>query len=440
MGRAHGATDGRLVERAGLLSLVRRAGVLGEPARPRADHGPDHRGDPLATARLQRRVPSELRAQRTGRLPARVRADAAARRVIRGCGQRSRSRRTGCRTRSICSSCPPTGCRSRSRHCISTSPHQDGAGPRSSPRAGCCRRWRAATTSSSSRSSSCSGWRGSRPGTSRAGSGRDSSWPGSPPRACSRRCSSGTDSIHAFYGFKRSPVEVVNYSADVAGLWSVSPDSLLWGATLRTGAGAESEIFPGVTLVLLLIAGLWLRRARRNPRVPRAGCLLFRDRAPDVDPGPRPEAHAARRTDRDGRPLRALHGPPRLQRDASAGAALDGVGPLPRGARGVRDRADRVAPRATAGRRPRHLRPAARRMAARLSDRRGAGDARDGHRRPRAAGTAAPGKRDRDDVRGDRAGAARVQRLQRIRGAAALRDARSARTPRSADPRSARRG
>jgi hypothetical protein len=70
--------------------------------------------------------------------------------------------------------------------------------------------------------------------------------------------------IHAFYGFKRSPVEVVNYSADIAGLWSVSPDSLLWGRTLRTGAGAESEIFPGLTIVALLIGGLWVRRSRAS--------------------------------------------------------------------------------------------------------------------------------------------------------------------------------
>ena len=193
VGRAHRAADGRLVERAGVLSVDRRARVLGEPARPRADHGADHRADARAARRLQRRVPPELPAQRTRRLPARVRADAPARRVIRGRGGVRVRARTGCRTRSICSSCPPTGCRSRSRHCISTSPRRDGAGPRSSPRAGCCRRSRAATTSSSSPSSSCSGWRGSRPDTSRAASGRDFSSPGSPPRACSLRCSSGTD-------------------------------------------------------------------------------------------------------------------------------------------------------------------------------------------------------------------------------------------------------
>jgi F5/8 type C domain len=76
-------------------------------------------------------------------------------------------------------------------------------------------------------------------------------------------------SIHSFYGFKRSPVEVVNYSADIAGLWSVSPDSLLWGGTLRTGAGAESEIFPGLTIVALLVGGLFVRRGRAAPG-PRA--------------------------------------------------------------------------------------------------------------------------------------------------------------------------
>lgn len=75
----------------------------------------------------------------------------------------------------------------------------------------------------------------------------------------------GYRSIHAFYGFKRSPFEVVNYSADIAGLWSASPDSLLWGGILRTGVGLESELFPGLTVVALAAAGLAMRRkdARR---------------------------------------------------------------------------------------------------------------------------------------------------------------------------------
>jgi hypothetical protein len=84
----------------------------------------------------------------------------------------------------------------------------------------------------------------------------------------------GYRSIHAFYGFKRSPVEVVNYSADIAGLWSASPDSLLWGSTLRTGAGAESEIFPGLTIVALLVGGLVIRRGRTTAG-PRAVSTFY---------------------------------------------------------------------------------------------------------------------------------------------------------------------
>ena len=65
----------------------------------------------------------------------------------------------------------------------------------------------------------------------------------------------GYRSIHAFYGFKRSPVEVVNYSADIAGLWSASPDSLLW-SWLHAGVGSESEQFPGLSVLLLCVAGM----------------------------------------------------------------------------------------------------------------------------------------------------------------------------------------
>ena len=65
----------------------------------------------------------------------------------------------------------------------------------------------------------------------------------------------GYRSIHASYGFRRSPVELVNYSADIAGVLAASPDSLLWSG-LRFAKGAESEIFPGLTIVLLLAVGL----------------------------------------------------------------------------------------------------------------------------------------------------------------------------------------
>src|SRR5262249_61517370 len=40
------------------------------------------------------------------------------------------------------------------------------------------------------------------------------------------------------YGFQRSPVEIVNYSADIAGLWSAAPDSLLWRGRVRARAPA----------------------------------------------------------------------------------------------------------------------------------------------------------------------------------------------------------
>jgi hypothetical protein len=69
----------------------------------------------------------------------------------------------------------------------------------------------------------------------------------------------GYRGIHAAYGFRRSPVEMVNYSADVAGLVSASPDSLLWG-WLNASVGAESEQFPGITLILLLLAGIFAKR------------------------------------------------------------------------------------------------------------------------------------------------------------------------------------
>ncbi len=82
----------------------------------------------------------------------------------------------------------------------------------------------------------------------------------------------GYRSIHAAYGFRRSPVEVVNYSADIAGLLAASPDSLLWSG-LRFAEGAESEIFPGLTIVALLIAGLavWRIPGRHESK----GALFF---------------------------------------------------------------------------------------------------------------------------------------------------------------------
>lgn len=82
----------------------------------------------------------------------------------------------------------------------------------------------------------------------------------------------GYRSIHAAYGFRRSPVELVNYSADIAGVLAASPDSLLW-SWLRFSEGAESEIFPGLTIVLLLVAGLVVFRIRGRGEA--RGALFF---------------------------------------------------------------------------------------------------------------------------------------------------------------------
>ncbi len=85
----------------------------------------------------------------------------------------------------------------------------------------------------------------------------------------------GYRTIHAQYGFTRSPVEIVNYSADIAGLLSASPDSLLWRG-LHAADGAESEQFPGVTILALLIAGVGVRVVRGAREVQRGrGPLSF---------------------------------------------------------------------------------------------------------------------------------------------------------------------
>jgi hypothetical protein len=68
--------------------------------------------------------------------------------------------------------------------------------------------------------------------------------------------------IHQQYGMKRSLVEMVNYSADLAGLLSSSRASLVWGQVHLVDK-FESETFPGLTVPLLLAVGAigdWRRR------------------------------------------------------------------------------------------------------------------------------------------------------------------------------------
>ena len=76
----------------------------------------------------------------------------------------------------------------------------------------------------------------------------------------------GYRSIQSFYGFARSPVEIVNYSADVAGLWSAAPDSLLWHRLHGVSVSSESEQFPGAAVVCLTIAAIVVAVRRREHR------------------------------------------------------------------------------------------------------------------------------------------------------------------------------
>ena len=92
----------------------------------------------------------------------------------------------------------------------------------------------------------------------------------------------GYRSIQSFYGFHRGPVEILNYSADIAGLWSASPDSLLWHG-LHGAVSSESEQFPGVTVLLLtafalVTASLRVRRSHALPLEPHRDDNNARDR------------------------------------------------------------------------------------------------------------------------------------------------------------------
>jgi len=73
----------------------------------------------------------------------------------------------------------------------------------------------------------------------------------------------GYRAIHLKYGLSRSPVEIEYYSADIAGIATASADSLLWSG-LRAAHEIEAEMFPGVTIVVLVAAGLCLALRRRH--------------------------------------------------------------------------------------------------------------------------------------------------------------------------------
>jgi hypothetical protein len=76
----------------------------------------------------------------------------------------------------------------------------------------------------------------------------------------------GYRSIQHEYGFRRSPVEIVNYSADLAGIVSAAPDSLLWRGLHDTGVSSESEQFPGIAALALFIGAILVAARRRTGR------------------------------------------------------------------------------------------------------------------------------------------------------------------------------
>lgn len=81
----------------------------------------------------------------------------------------------------------------------------------------------------------------------------------------------GYKRIQGTYGFKRVPGEIAYYSADVAGLVSTGRESRFWNG-LHAVDNPESQLFPGVTLVLLIGAGLWFCARYSHDRESR---LLF---------------------------------------------------------------------------------------------------------------------------------------------------------------------
>ena len=72
--------------------------------------------------------------------------------------------------------------------------------------------------------------------------------------------------IHAFYGMSRTVEEVMMYSADVTSLVTANSALALWGWTSGLNFG-EAQIFPGLIIAMLVLAGAAL--SLRHRQVPR---------------------------------------------------------------------------------------------------------------------------------------------------------------------------
>jgi hypothetical protein len=73
----------------------------------------------------------------------------------------------------------------------------------------------------------------------------------------------GYKRIQTSYGFRRVPSEIAYYSADVAGIASAPPESRFWRARHPVDK-PESQLFPGITLPLLICAGIFASRSSKN--------------------------------------------------------------------------------------------------------------------------------------------------------------------------------
>jgi hypothetical protein len=70
--------------------------------------------------------------------------------------------------------------------------------------------------------------------------------------------------IQRLYGFRRGPDEIMSFSADLASLLKAPPNVRLWG-WLDVVVRPESAIFPGLTIVSIVVAGaLIVRRGARS--------------------------------------------------------------------------------------------------------------------------------------------------------------------------------
>jgi hypothetical protein len=75
--------------------------------------------------------------------------------------------------------------------------------------------------------------------------------------------------IQGMYGMRRWPNEIAAFSADVASFLKAAPSLRLWG-WLNAYDRAESELFPGLTIVVLIVAGGvagWKAVAADRPRL-----------------------------------------------------------------------------------------------------------------------------------------------------------------------------